>query len=39
VRGMRERALALNGSLEAGPAGPGGWRVLATLPVDARAPA
>src|SRR5215213_861270 len=38
VRGMRERALALNGSLEAGPAGPGGWRVLAALPVDARAP-
>jgi len=32
VRGMRERASALRGTLEAGPADGGGWRVLATLP-------
>jgi signal transduction histidine kinase len=34
VRGMRERALAAGGTLEAGPVDGGGWRVLATLPVD-----
>jgi signal transduction histidine kinase len=34
VRGMRERALAAGGTLEAGPLDAGGWRVLATLPVD-----
>jgi signal transduction histidine kinase len=33
VRGMRERALAAGGTLEAGPMAGGGWRVLATLPV------
>jgi signal transduction histidine kinase len=32
VRGMRERATALHGTLEAGPADPHGWRVLARLP-------
>jgi signal transduction histidine kinase len=32
VRGMRERARALGGTLEAGPADGGGWRVEATLP-------
>jgi signal transduction histidine kinase len=35
VRGMRERALAAGGALEAGPAAGGGWRVHATLPVAA----
>jgi signal transduction histidine kinase len=30
--GMRERATALGGTLEAGPAPDGGWRVLAELP-------
>ena len=39
VRGMRERAAALDGTLESGPAEGGGWRVLACLPADARAPA
>jgi signal transduction histidine kinase len=34
VRGMRERALAAGGTLEAGPLDGGGWRVLATLPID-----
>ena len=34
VRGMRERALAAGGTLEAGPLDGGGWRVLATLPLD-----
>jgi signal transduction histidine kinase len=34
VRGMRERASALRGTLEAGPADGGGWRVLATLPAE-----
>jgi signal transduction histidine kinase len=34
VRGMRERALAAGGTLEAGPVDGGGWRVLATLPVE-----
>jgi signal transduction histidine kinase len=33
VRGMRERALALGGTLEAAPHGGGGWRVRARLPV------
>ncbi|MBA2463451.1 MAG: sensor histidine kinase [Nocardioidaceae bacterium] len=33
VRGMRERAQAAGGTLEAGPQADGGWRVLATLPV------
>ncbi len=32
VRGMRERAAALGGTLEAGPSGAGGWRVRAWLP-------
>ena len=32
VRGMRERATALGGSLEAGPAPGGGWGVQAELP-------
>jgi signal transduction histidine kinase len=30
---MRERAAALGGTLEAGPAAAGGWRVAAELPV------
>jgi signal transduction histidine kinase len=34
VRGMRARALAAGGTLDAGPLDGGGWRVLATLPVD-----
>jgi signal transduction histidine kinase len=33
VPGMRERAAALGGTLEAGPAPAGGWRVAAELPV------
>jgi signal transduction histidine kinase len=33
VRGMRERAEALGGSLEAGPRPEGGWRVEAKLPL------
>ena len=33
VRGMRERAQALGGTLEAGPRPEGGWRVEATLPL------
>jgi signal transduction histidine kinase len=33
VRGMRERAAALGGTLESGPAEGGGWRVEATLPL------
>jgi len=32
VRGMRERATALSGTLESGPTEHGGWRVLARLP-------
>ncbi len=32
VCGMRERAAALSGTLESGPAEGGGWRVLARLP-------
>lgn len=33
LRGMRERAAAVGGSLEAGPRAEGGWRVAASLPV------
>jgi len=33
VRGMRERAQAAGGTLEAGPRPEGGWHVRATLPV------
>jgi signal transduction histidine kinase len=33
VRGMRERAEALGGTLHAGPDADGGWRVEATLPL------
>ncbi|WP_369141014.1 sensor histidine kinase [Modestobacter versicolor] len=33
LRGMRERATAAGGSLEAGPRPGGGWRVAAALPV------
>ena len=33
VRGMRERAEALGGTLHAGPGPEGGWRVEATLPL------
>ena len=33
VRGMRERAEALGGTLHAGPGADGGWRVEATLPL------
>jgi signal transduction histidine kinase len=32
LRGMRERAAALSGTFESGPADPHGWRVLARLP-------
>jgi signal transduction histidine kinase len=32
IRGMRERAAALSGTLDSGPAADGGWRVLARLP-------
>jgi signal transduction histidine kinase len=32
LRGMRERAAALSGTVESGPAQPHGWRVLARLP-------
>jgi signal transduction histidine kinase len=38
VRGMRERAAALGGTLEAGPIEAGGWRVRATLPAGAGVP-
>ena len=34
LRGMRERATALGGTLEAAPGDAGGWRVWARLPVD-----
>jgi signal transduction histidine kinase len=33
LRGMRERAAALSGTVESGPADPRGWRVLARLPL------
>ena len=36
VRGMRERAQAAGGTLEAGPQAGGGWRVVATLPTACR---
>jgi len=35
--GMRERAAALGGDLEAGPLAAGGYRVRARLPVDGAA--
>lgn len=35
VRGMRERATALGGTLDAGPQADGGWRVEAWLPLSA----
>jgi signal transduction histidine kinase len=35
VRGMRERAQAAGGTLEAGPQADGGWLVVATLPTGA----
>jgi signal transduction histidine kinase len=34
ILGMRERARALGGSLEAGPRPEGGFRVVASLPVE-----
>jgi signal transduction histidine kinase len=34
IRGMRERATALGGNLDAGPRPTGGFRVLARLPLD-----
>jgi signal transduction histidine kinase len=36
IAGMRERALAVGGQLDAGPIATGGWRVAATLPVSGR---
>jgi len=33
LRGMRERALAAGGTLQAGPRRSGGWLVQASLPV------
>jgi signal transduction histidine kinase len=36
LRGMRERAVAVGGALEAGPRPEGGWRVAAWLPIDRR---
>ena len=36
IAGMRERALALGGTFEAGPLPDRGWHVDATLPLDAR---
>jgi signal transduction histidine kinase len=38
LRGMRERAAALGGRLDAGPADGGGWRVRARLPMSPPAP-
>ncbi len=37
IAGMRERALALEGTFEAGPLPSGGWRVRARLPLNGRA--
>lgn len=34
LAGMRERAAALGGTIEAGPRSDGGFRVLAALPID-----
>ncbi len=36
IAGMRERATALGGTFEAGPAAGGGWHVVARLPVAGR---
>jgi signal transduction histidine kinase len=36
--GMRERAEAVGGTLEAGPAPDGGWRVVASLPISPGSP-
>ncbi|ROP64778.1 sensor histidine kinase [Curtobacterium sp. ZW137] len=33
ITGMRERAAAVGGSLDAGPTADGGWRVVARLPI------
>jgi signal transduction histidine kinase len=38
LRGMRERAAALGGTLETGPGDGGGWRVHAWLPISAPVP-
>jgi signal transduction histidine kinase len=38
LRGMRERAAAYGGELEAGPRPEGGWRVRLTLATDAKTP-
>jgi signal transduction histidine kinase len=38
VRGMRERASALGGTLDVSPGDAGGWRVRAWLPVEAAEP-
>lgn len=39
TRGMHERAVALSGSLDAGPGATGGWHVRARLPIGPVAPA